>query len=73
MNNKNEKNDKNNNQKPNNSNEINIDNDKNQIVTREKESDNKVTNLHNTDNLNPFTMSFDMWQNYMNFWSNAYK
>ncbi len=81
MNNKNEEYNKNNNQKPNKSNDINIDNDKtlyldnykNQIYNREKESDNKITNFHNTDSLNPFTIAFDMWQNYMNLWSNAYK
>jgi len=52
---------------------IYIGNDKNQIYNRESESDNKITNINNTDNLNPFTVAIDMWQNYINSWSNAYK
>jgi len=45
---------------------IYIGNDKNQIYNRENESDNKITSINNTDNLNPFTVAIDMWQNYIN-------
>jgi len=51
---------------------IYIGNDKNQIYNRENESDNKITNINNTDNLNPFTVAIEMWQNYINSWSDAY-
>jgi hypothetical protein len=52
---------------------IYIGNDKNQIYNRENESDNKITNINNTDNLNPFTVAIEMWQNYINSWSETYK
>ena len=81
MGNKNKENYKNNDQQSNKSNEVDkdsdkiiyLENDKNQIYNRENDSDNKISNIYNTDNINPFTVAIDMWQNYINTWSNAYK
>jgi hypothetical protein len=81
MGNNKEENYKNNYQQSNKINENNIDNDKiiylgndkNQIFNKENDLNEKITNFHSTDSLNPFTIAIDMWQNYLNLWSNAYK
>jgi hypothetical protein len=81
MDNKNEKNYKNNDQQSSKSSEIDkdkdkiiyIQNDKNQIYNKNNDLDNKISNIYNSDNLNPFTVAINMWQNYVNTWSNAYK
>ena len=81
MDNKNEENYKNNVKQSNKSNEVDInndkiiylDNDKNQIYNREQDSGNILTNFYNTDNINPFTVAIDMWQNYINLWNESYK
>ena len=39
----------------------------------EKPENNKISNVYENTSLNPFTIAIDMWQNYMNMWTNTYK
>jgi hypothetical protein len=46
----------------------------NKIKFVEEEPDNsQLSNVYGNTSLNPFTIAIDMWQNYMNLWSNAYR
>jgi hypothetical protein len=42
-------------------------------IYRKDDDDNKLTTIVDDNALNPFTASMNMWQNYVNIWTETYK